>query len=283
MARKRVTVEDAIRNALMDADKGAQCSMISLVFIKGMSQEEIHSKQLSGEPQTASTLAEFFVGRATGYAQDLPGIQTFKLLFFYGKNEPQGSFPFTVADGELTAGGDVPFSKHEPTSVGLQAQLMKHNEYLMGMMTDIVKTYAVASLQREAELRKENQEYLMSFRDMLLSMRNEGHQHRMAELTFQRETQERQMLGRALPGIVNGLTGREIVPQEQVNTEIMEMAATHLKPEQIKQLIAMGVIPEQFGALLLSQLVKIRERQLQEANALKHLPPENSNSEEAAS
>src|SRR6185369_4745198 len=77
MARKRVTVEQAIAAALSDSDKGKPCSAISLVFIKGMAQEEIHTKQLTGEPQSAEELGAFFVARATGYAQDLPGISNF--------------------------------------------------------------------------------------------------------------------------------------------------------------------------------------------------------------
>jgi hypothetical protein len=276
MARKRVTPEEAIRNALMDADKGVQLSAISLMHVKNVGMEEIHTRQLSGEPQTASQLAQFFVDRATGFAQDLPGIQTFKFLFFYGKNEPQGSWYFTVVDGELTGGGDIPFSKHEPTTAGLQGQLMKHNEYLMGMLTDIVKTYAVASLSREAESRKEVMEAQMIVRDVLFNMRKEAHEHRMAELSFQRETQERQMLGRAIPNILNQLTGREIVSEGFADTQLIEGIATQVKPEQIKQLMAMGVIPQELGAVLISRFSKIVEKQNQEADALKHLPPETS-------
>jgi hypothetical protein len=276
MARKRITVEQSIKDALADGDKGKPCSAISLMFVKGMGQEEIHTKQLSGEPQDPTQLAQFFVSRATGYAQDLPGISNFKLLFFYGSNEPQASQPFTVVEGELTAGGDIPFSKHEPTPTGLLGQLMKHNETLMSMATDMVKGLTLSSLQREAEQRKEVMEAQMIVRDVIFNMKKEAHEARMAELTFQRETAERQMIGRALPSVLAQLTGRDITTQAHADTELIDALATKVSPDQIKQLMAMGVIPQEVGAIVIARFAKTIENQKQEAAALKSLPPENS-------
>jgi|SRR6185369_7340786 len=276
MARKRVTVEQAIAAALSDSDKGKPCSAISLVFIKGMAQEEIHTKQLTGEPQSAEELGAFFVARATGYAQDLPGISNFKLLFFYGGNEPQASQPFTVVEGELTAGGDIPYSKHEPTPTGLLGQLMKHNENIMQMATAMVQGLTVSALQREEAQRKEVMEAQMIVRDVIFNMRKEAHEHRMAELTFQRESKEREMFGKALPSILNGLTGREVISENHADTELVDAMALKVKPEQLKMLVATGLITQEMGALLAARFSKTLERQKAEAEALKQLPPENS-------
>jgi hypothetical protein len=276
MARKRVTVEQAIKDALADADKGKPCSAISLMYVKGMGQEEIHTKQLTGEPQSAEQLAQFFISRASGYAQDLPGISNFRLVFFYGSNEPQAAFPFTVVEGELTAGGDIPYSKHEPTPTGLLGQLMKHNEVIMSMSNDLVKTYAVASVAREAEMRKEVMEAQMIVRDVIFNMRKEAHEARMEELKFQRESQERAMLGKALPSILAQLTGRDITTEAHADSELIDAIATKVSPEQIKQLMAMGIIPQEVGALLVARFAKAIEKQKQEAAAIKALPPENS-------
>ncbi len=276
MARKRVTVEQAIKDALTDSDKGKPCSAISLVHVKGLGTEEIHTKQLGGEPQDAEQLSAFFVSRATGFSQDLPGIQTFRLLFFYGGNEPQGSHPFTAIEGELTAGGDVPFSKHEPTPTGLLGQLMKHNEVIMSMQTDMVKGLTLAALQREQQQRGEVMEAQMIVRDVIFNMRKEAHEHQMEQLKFQRETQERQMFGKALPSILNGLTGREVISENHADTELVDAMAMRVKPEQLKMLIASGFIPQEMGALLAARFSKTLERQKAEAEALKQLPPENS-------
>lgn len=276
MARKRLTVEQVIVNALADADKGKPCSAITLMYVKGMGQEEIHSKQLNGEPQDAAQLAQFFVSRATGYAQDIPGISNFKLLFFYGSNEPQAAHPFTVVEGELTAGGDIPFSKHEPTPTGLLAQLMKHNETIMAMATQMVQGFAVSALQREEAQRKEVMEAQLIVRDVIFNMKKEAHEARMAELAFMRETREREMIGRALPSVLSQLTGRDITTEGHADTELIEALATKVTPDQIKQLMAMGVIPAEVGAIIIARFSKVIEKQKQEAAALKSLPPENS-------
>jgi hypothetical protein len=276
MARKRVTIEQAIKDGLADADKGKPCSAISLMYVKGMGQEEIHTKQLTGEPQSAEQLAQFFISRASGYAQDLPGISNFKLLFFYGSNEPQSSQPFTVVEGEVTAGGDIPFSKHEPTPTGLLGQLMKHNEVIMSMQTDMVKGLTLAALQREEQQRKEVMEAQMIVRDVIFNMKKEAHEARMAELTFQRETQERMMIGKALPSILAQLTGRDITTEGHADSELIDAIASKVSPEQIKQLMSMGVIPQEVGALLVGRFAKAIEKQKQEVAALQAMPPENS-------
>ena len=275
MARKRLTIEQAIKDALADADKGKPCSAITLMYSKGMGQEEIHSKQLGGEPQDAGQLAQFFVSRATGYAQDIAGISNFKLLFFYGSNEPQAAHPFTVVEGELTAGGDIPFSKHEPTPTGLLGQLMKHNEVIMSMQTDMVKGLTLAALQREEQQRKEVMEAQMIVRDVIFNMKKEAHEARMTELRFQRETQERQMIGKAIPSVLEQLTGRSITTEAHADSELVDLMAHKVTPEQIKQLMAMGIIPQEFGALLVARFAKTIEREKQEAAAIKQLPPEN--------
>lgn len=279
MARKRVTVEQWISQALADADKGAPCSGLSLVYIKTVGgHEEIHTKQFGGQPQDAAQLAQFFIDRATGYAQDLPGIQTFKLLAFYGKNEPQASFPFTVADGEMTAGNDVPYSKHEPTQQGLLAQLMKHNEQIMAMAIGITQTHAVAAVQREDSMRREVAEAQMIVRDVIFNMRKETHEMQMAQLQFQRSTQERAMLGKAIPSIINHLAGKEVMPEAMADTELIDAMAMKVKPEHLQQLVSFGIIDAQTGTLLAARFQRAIEKQKAEQVALAQLPPENSES-----
>jgi hypothetical protein len=84
------------------------------------------------------------------------------------------------------------------------------------------------------------------------------------------------MFGRALPSILNGLTGREVISENHADTELIDAMATKVKPEQIKMLIAAGIITQEMGALLVARFNKTLERQQAEAAALKQLPPENS-------
>jgi len=273
MARKRVTIEQWIEEALSDVDKGKPCSALSLVHVKGVGQEEVHTKPLSGT-QNPKALAEFFIARATGFAQDLAGIQTFRLLAFYGSTEPQGAFPFTVAEGELTGGGETPFAKHEPTQTGLIGQLMKHNEQTMAMALDLAKTMAVSAVQREAAMRQEVNEAQLIVRDVIFNMRKEAHEWRLKELEFQRSSDERRMLGKALPSIINHLTGREAIPQDFADSELLDAMAMRIKPEMLQQLIGMGIITQEQGTMLAARFAQAIEQRKKEIEALKMVPPE---------
>jgi hypothetical protein len=267
--RKRVTVQQWIAGALADDDKGAPCSCLSLMYLKGIAQEEIHTKQLTG-PQSAPQLAEFFIDRACGYAQDLAGIQTFKMLAFYGKAEPQASFPFTVADGQLTVGDNSSYSKHEPTVTGLLGQLMKHNEHIMGLNTQLVMGFAAEGMQ----LRKDLSEATMLVRDAVMQMATIGHDNQMKVLAFQRETQERKAFGEALPAMVNHLTGREIVPEGFALAKTLEGMATRIGPNDLQMLVSMGKMTPQEAQALALHFAKVREEQEKERNLLKNAPAE---------
>lgn len=269
MSRKRVTVEQWIATALQDTDKGAECSALCLMYLKGIAQEEIHTKELKG-PQNAKGLAEFFIDRACGYAQDLAGIQTFKMLAFYGKAEPQASFPFTVADGQLTVGDNSSYSKHEATPAGLLGQLMKHNENVMQMNLAMTTALITDSMST----RKELAEATMLVRDAVMSFAQMGQQNHMAALAFQRETTERKMFADALPAMVNHLTGREIVPEGFALAKVLEGMATRINPNDLQMLVSMGKLTPQEAQALAGHFAKVREDNEKQAALLKTLPSE---------
>jgi hypothetical protein len=278
MARKRITIEQWISDALSDGEKGKPCSAFSLVHIKGVGQEEVYTKQITA-PVQPKQLAEFFIDRATGFAQDLPGMQTFRMLAFYGSSEPQAALPFTVADGELTGGGESPFAKHEPTQAGLLGQLMKHNEQVMGMMVDLTKSLAVQSIAHEAEMRKEVNDAQMIVRDVIMNMRKEAHDMRMSELAFARSTEDRRLLGKALPTIINQLSGREVIPEAHADSELLDAIAAKIKPHMLQQLIALGILDTNEAALLTARFARATEERRKEIEALKTVPPEETENE----
>jgi hypothetical protein len=273
VARKRITIEQWITDAMSDTEKGKPCSAFSLVHIKGVGQEEIYTKQLTA-PVQPKQLAEFFIDRATGFAQDLPGMQTFRMLAFYGSNEPQAALPFTVVDGELTGGGESPFAKHEPTQSGLLGQLMTHNERMANMMLDLTKSLAVQSIAHEAQMRQEVNEAQLIVRDVIMNMRKEAHDMRMAELTYARSSEDRRLLAKALPTILNQLTGRELVPESHADSELLDAIAAKIKPQMLQQLITLGVLDTNEAALLTARFARATEERRKEVEALKVVPPE---------
>lgn len=273
---KRITVEQWISEACQDADKGGACSAISLVHVKngGVGTEEVHTKPLEG-PQNYRQLAEFFINKACGFAQDLTGIQSFRLQAHYvGRNEPQASFTFTVFEGSLTAGESAPWSKHEPTATGALALCMKNMEFMMSQYTQLTQGFTGMLIQRDIAHQNEKAEMNLVMRDILLNLRKEDQAAQMERLKFERESAERQMIGRALPSMMNYLTGREIVPESHADSQIIEALAMKVKPEQLQLLVASGICDQQTALLLAQRFAKVREEAEKRAQAVRLAPPE---------
>jgi hypothetical protein len=275
MSQNRVTVEQWITEALRDPDKGKDCSGLALVHLKagGVGQEEVHAKPISG-PQDFRALAQFFIAKACGHAQDLPGQQFYKLLAFYGSQEPQASFTFAVFEGNLAAGDKTPWSKHDPSQTGLLAQLMKHNETLMGFAVQVVQGVAAGSFQRDIAHQQEKAEMTVILRDVLLNMKKEEREARMEQLKFERESAERQMLGRALPSMLNYATGREIIPESHADSQIIESLGLRVTPEHLQLMVGMKMITQEESLLLAARFTKIREEHEKKQAALRQAPSE---------
>jgi hypothetical protein len=274
---KRITLEQWITEACQDADKGKDCSLLQLVYLKpgGVGHEDVHSKVIQG-PQDFKSLGMFFTGKACVFAQDLPGMQSFKLLAYYGEQEPKASHTFTVFEGNVTAGDKAPWSKHEPTAQGMQAQLMKHNETLMGQCVQLVQGLTAALLQRDMAHQQEKAEMTVILRDVILNMKKEDREAKLEQLKFQRESEERAMVARLLPSMVNYATGRELVPENLADTQIIEALALRIKPEQLQMLQASGLVTPEQLLLLTARFKKIRDEHEAKQKAFATAPPEDS-------
>src|SRR5438045_297633 len=97
MARKPLDIW--IKEALTDPDKDGQVSAFSLVHVVGIKEEEVHTCKIGpGRNWTPQDLAKLFKNKAETFAQDMPSMQTFKLLGFWGTDtEPRAKHMFTVA------------------------------------------------------------------------------------------------------------------------------------------------------------------------------------------
>lgn len=275
---KRITLEKWITDALQDPDKGKPCSGLSLVYVKnaGSGTEEVHTKEFSG-PQNFAQLAQFFSNKACAFAQDMTGVQTFRLLAFYGQAEPQAAHTFTVFEGGLTAGETAPWSKHEPTPSGLLAQLMKHNEVLLSDNRQLSQGIIGVLMQSFVEHNKEKAEMHTILRDVLLNMRREEQTMALERMKFERETGERQMIGRVMPEMINYLTGREVVPQSHADSQIIEALGAKIAPQDLQMLVAMGKLTQEEALVLAQRFTKVRDDIEKRKQLIRTLPPEETN------
>jgi hypothetical protein len=123
-------------------------------------------------------------------------------------------------------------------------------------------------------MRQEVNEAQLIVRDVIMNMRKEAHEMRMAELQFQRSSEDRRLLGKALPTILNQLTGRELIPETHADSELLDAMAAKVNPNMLQHLVTMGILDSNQAALLTARFAKATEERRKELEALKVVPPE---------
>lgn len=279
-SKRRITLEDWISEALSDDTRGAPCDLFILVHLRmnGVGEEEVAHRSLKGPqgnivPVKAGDLANFFTNKACHFAQDMQGIQTFALKAHYNASEAKARHQFTVADGELTAGGELPYSRFEATEKGLMGQMMKSLDTKDAMIIDLVKTIAVTSVQEIQRMRADQRESDIVMRDMLLNLRKEGHEMQLAQMQFQRTSSEREQLLRLLPGGINMALGREVFDSESADSMILDALAEKSSVQDLEMLMSLGKLTKAQAAFILDRKIKLDEKRRKEAQALQNAPP----------
>jgi hypothetical protein len=282
MARTRQTLQQWIHEALTDEDKLKPCSALSLVHRSGPREQEIHTTQLGAKQWDAQELAKMFLGKAENYAAELPGVQTFNLLAFYGNNPQWEAIkPFMVAGME-----ELPGMATEPaTKEGMVAQAMRHTEAMTQafMKQTQVLTGAMQAMfeqvtRENISLRRENQDATVIVRDAMLQLTGQRNEAVMKQLEFKRSSEERAKWLSFGPAFINTILGREVFPQQTADTALIDAIADNLTEDDIQRLAATGVIkPEVWGPLAARMAKSLEKKRLakeQAAQALSTVDPE---------
>lgn len=285
MAKRRQTVDTWVQTVIAEVVDGRQCSAVTCLHLKGVggATEEVVTRPLEG-PVNVKELADHLVSRAEGFAQELAGLQTFKLLAFYGTSEPHNPFHFTVSDGTVMSRTEAMQTAHEPTPMGLLGQLMKHNEALMqqnmaltqshtqltqGVLAMCLGPQGVIAQSRQSEL-----ECIAVVKDATLSMLKERKEARLEEAKAAQDLQTRKAIIDALPHMVNRWTGHEVFPETANKAAIIDKLAFRIKPQDLEMLVAMGKLTQDEAMMLSAQFASIVEAKQKELNALKTVPSE---------
>lgn len=239
--RKRLTLDVWIHNAMSDEKDNRKCSMIALVHTVGAQQKEIHHvKFASGKNPTPEELANIFRQRAEGYAQDLSGTQTFLLLAFYGKSEPETSQPFTVSP---IIDHQNPIPSEPATSEGRVQQLMRQGEMLFQQVyrrQQVMDEHANNMIDRQSrmmvDLMAQNRAFFDMTKELLMEKALDTHKHRMDELGYSRASEERKKWISYIPMLINTLTGKDIFPQSTADTVLLEQIVENVDENAIAML-----------------------------------------------
>jgi len=264
---KRISKANWIRMALNDPDYG-QPAQITLAHMVGDQPKEIHSlKIIPGLPRDPDEIAKLFDDRAAYYCQDLPGAQTFNIIVFYGEGASirQQALPFT----KTGAGSQIGILTESPDERGKTQMGMRHVEmlgsgYFRGNQIALETLASIIREQREDNrgLRRDVQEAWGVVRQVMLDTVEIQHKHRMEELKFQRASEDRKMIMRMLPAVINEATGKQILPQSTVDSTMMDAVVERMTPEQLKFLTDNGMIPPEVAGFLAKRMAeKMKERE----------------------
>jgi hypothetical protein len=285
VTKRRQTVDQWVESVIKESVEGHTCSAVTCLHLKGVggATEEVVTKPLE-PPINVKELADHLVGRAEGFAQELPGLQTFKLLAFYGSNQPYNPFHFTVSDGTIMSRTEAMQSAHEPTPTGLLGQLMKHNEQLVqanmtltqqnmqiaqGILGMCLGPQGIITQSRQTEL-----EAIGVVRDATLDMFERRQKARMDELEAAQKLQTRKAILEAVPHMVNRFTGREVFDETHNKAAILDKLAVKVSPQDLDLMVQLGKLTKEEALLLAQQFAAIVEEKRKEQDALKHVPSE---------
>jgi hypothetical protein len=274
---KRTTLDAWIQDAMTDPDK-ERITRFTLVQMQGTGHLEIHTYKFASEKSSADPkqLANMFRGKAETYAQDLPGVQTFNLWAYYGKEEPEARQPFTVNVAiDPMAGG---LYTEPPTDQGLTMQKMRQNEALMQQVyrrqqvqDEWVIRWAEMQSRENERLRREGIDREQIMLDMMRQNILNDHTMRMDALKYHRETEERKKWLQFAPALVNQLLGTEIFPQSTEDSALIEGIAEHISEDHLKMLGSLG-IPDALLGPLAGRVQKALKAKREENETMRALP-----------
>jgi urease gamma subunit len=284
-SKKRQTVDTWVQSVISEVIDGKGCSAITLLHLKGVggATEEVTTKPIEGTV-TPTELANFLIGRAEGFSQDLAGLQTFKLLAFYGSNEPHNPFHFTTSDGTVMSRSETMMSAHEPTPTGLLGQLMKHlenkefqNNQLVASNMALAQSVITMCFGPAGVVQgsiKAQLEAVEVVKDAMLDMSRERKSLILEEHKAAQDLQTRKAVIEAIPQLVNRFTGHEIFDEKTNDSKIIEALALKISPQDLELLVGMGKLTREQALILSARFTSIVEEKRKEAEAIVKVPSE---------
>jgi hypothetical protein len=252
----RKSLDTWIQEAVTDIDKSEPCSALQLCHKRGYSDTEIHSVTIApGMGRTPKDLANLFLGKAQTHCQDFRGSQEYILKAYYGSNEPKAHQPIRINPPPKE--GEDGMQAEEPTAEGGLVQIMRQQATMFGevlkhqrVLNDQQGAFTTYIGQQLLKAQEENAQLHELVYRAIQDKINLDHDKRMKEMEFQRSTEERKLFAKAIPGLLNKVTGQEVFPQSTVDTQIIETMAEKITPEQLVMIEQMGMFPPEFMAVL---------------------------------
>jgi hypothetical protein len=269
---KKVSLQGWFAQALTDKNKEGSMSQITLMHLSVLPNGFQHPKEVyslnanSDKPWSAEFLSSTFQTQAELYAQNLDGTQYFNLICKYHKNDIDAEHPFSINPKEGSEFHSL--ISHPANTAGEKAQGMSLLNMICGrsftlleenmsFAKSIIEESRVARREivaENAELRAENREMFTLMIEAAKKQVELDHVKRMDEMKFLRDAQERSMIIKYAPALINQFLGKEVFPQGVEDTAIIETIAQNIPEEQLQMITSM--MPPLLGGPIMARLTR---------------------------
>jgi len=271
---KRVLADPVVLRA--DTDKPRKCVMLALLHVTAGRRDEVHSHRIGGRTWEPAKLADMFNSMADEYAAGLAsnesgtGQESFRLVAFYDDlpDLEQCPLPIMKKTGAMVLAEGDAIATEPPTPRGETGQNMRERSAWMQFSLEMnARMYATMSgiidrlSGRLATVERENQDAFQIAKEMILEKAADSHEQRMKELSFERATEERSRIMKALPPLVNRVFGKEVFPQSAVDSSLLEALVESADEGQMSRIVEalLPVLKPEQAALLMGRLGDIQE------------------------
>lgn len=260
---------------MVTRDGERKCVALALMHVTGGARTEVQSLKLGAKTWDPKQLAEMFDSLATEHAAGLAsgesgsGQEAFQVVAFFDDlpDLPVSPLPLMKSTGSPVLEGEAIVTE-PPTPRGELGQNMRErsgwmqftlemNARMYTTMTGIIDRLS----SRLGVVERENIDAFQIAKDTILEKAADVHAHRMKELEFERSSEERARIMKALPPLVNKVLGKEVFPQSMVDTSLLEGLLESADEEQIQRIFnaVMPVLKPEQAAFLMSRFADIQE------------------------
>ena len=235
------------------------------------------AKIQKGQKVTEDQLAKLFTHKAESFAGGLTGVQTFWLHAFYGKNEPEASHPFRVT--AALAFDESGMMSEPATDAGQRAQNMRQTEALIQgtfrmnahMVSELNTTLQTVTGMLTAE-RNTTKQLLETLGVMTLDRAQNNHAHQLELAKLNRQDQLLSQGLQMLPGAANNLLGREVFPQNQIDSQILDQFISIVVTDPEKFETVARMLPAEMQGVFADRVQKYLERRKDAATTSSERP-----------
>lgn len=272
----RITKEQWIRAVMTDADLGPCIALACVHMVNDVPGREVYSCKFGPTPRDPADIAKEIDQKSAFYCQDLPGTQTFCLTAWFrgadgqANREPQRFLPFTKTGQP----GQMGLLTEGPDDKGQKSQGMRHIEVMGGMWmrgnmnVQETQTMLIGELMRDRrEMARENRDAWVSITEMIVRQATDNRAHEMEKLKFQRASEERQMLLRFLPAVVNEAAGKELIPNSSLDSVMIDRLCDTMTPEKLKMMAESGVFPDEMIVMIATRVKQRWDKRKEEEAA----------------